>query len=133
MSGAVAAVRGGVLAALRGDATLAAALNGVFDGPVARASAPYAEVGEALATDCGTKGARGRELRIAVLIRDAGERPERLGALAEAAEVAVDALPRALGGWRVASVAFQRARIASEGQARWVAVLEWRVRVLAEG
>jgi hypothetical protein len=68
-----------------------------------------------------------------VLIRDAGERPERLGALAEAAEVAVDALPRALGGWRVASVAFQRARVASEGQARWVAVLEWRVRVLAEG
>jgi hypothetical protein len=130
MSGAAAAVRAGVLAALRADAVLQAELNGVFDGPQVRASAPYAEVGEALTSDWGTKDARGREVRVAVLVRDLAERPERLGRLVDAAERAVEDLARDLPGWRVASAVFLRARVAGEGPGRWLAVAEWRVRVL---
>jgi hypothetical protein len=130
VSGAEAAVRAGVLAVLADDATLAEELTGVFDGPGVRASAPFAEVGEALSSDWGTKDVRGREVRVGVLIRDLAERPVRLGALVDAAQRAVEALPRDLDGWRVASVAFLRARTAAEGPGRWLAVLEWRVRVL---
>ena len=130
MSAADVAVRAGVRAALASEAVLTGALNGVFDGPQVRASAPYAEVGEALSSDWGTKDARGREVRLAVLIRDLAERPVRLGELVDAAERAVEGIARDLDGWRVASVVFLRARIAGEGPGRWLAVAEWRVRVL---
>lgn len=133
MSAAEPAVRGAFTTALRDDATLASMLNGVFDGPAVRASAPYAEVTDALAADWSTKDRRGRELRVAVSVRDATERPERLGTLVDAAERAIEGLPRDLGGWRVASCAFLRSRTAGEGPGRWLAVIEYRVRVLEVG
>ena len=131
MNGAVGAVRAAVLAVLRADPLLDEVLNGVFDGPAVRASAPFAEVGEAMSSDWSTKDQRGREVRIAVLIRDLAERPARLASLIEAAERAVAGLPRDLDdGWQVASCVFLRARTAGEGPGRWLAVAEWRVRVL---
>lgn len=130
MSGAEDAVRATLVAALKGDAVLAARLNGVFDGPAVRASEPFAEVREMLAGDWGTKDARGRELRVAVSVRDAGETPERLGMLADAVERAIEGMARDLNGWRVASAAFVRRRTAGEGLGRWLAVIEYRVRVL---
>ena len=133
MSGAEGAVRGAVAAALREDATLRAVLNGVFEGPAVRASAPIAEVAEALASDWSTKDARGRELRVAVMLRDVGERPERLAGLVDAAERAIEAMPRDLDGWRVASLTFVRSRTAGDGPGRWLAVVEYRVRVLEIG
>lgn len=133
MSGAESAVRGAMVAALRADPALTAALNGVFDGPAVRASPPFAEVGEALAVDWGTKDARGRELRLAVSIRDLAERPARLTTLVDAAERAVEGIARDLPGWRVASVAFLRSRIAGEAPGAWLAVIEYRVRVLETG
>ena len=133
MSGAEGVVRGAMAAALRGDATLAAVLNGVFEGPAVRASAPFAEVAEALASDWSTKDARGRELRVAVMLRDAGERAERLATLVDAAERAIEAMPRDLDGWRVASLTFLRSRTTGEGPGRWLAVVEYRVRVLEIG
>ena len=133
MSGAEGTVRGGIAAALRGNATLVGVLNGVFEGPAVRASAPYAEVAEALASDWSTKDARGRELRVAVMLRDVGERPERLAGLVDAAERAIEEMPRELDGWRVASLAFVRSRTAGDGPGRWLAALEYRVRVLEIG
>lgn len=130
MSAAEAEVRGAIAAALRADVTLAGVLNGVFDGPAVRASPPFAEVGDALASDWGTKDLRGRELRVAVSIRDATERPVRLAGFVDAAERAIEALPRVLDGWRVASCVFVRSRVAGEGPGRWLAVIEYRVRVL---
>ena len=130
MTGAEEAVRAAVGDALRGHAALAG-LNGVFDGPAVRATPPFAEVREVLSVDWGTKDARGRELRVAVALRDAGEEPGRVSALAEAAGQAVEGLARDLDGWRVASVAFLRSRVAGEAPGRWLAVVEYRVRVLA--
>lgn len=130
MSAAEGAVRAAIVAALRADAALGAVLNGVFDGPGVRASAPYAEVTDALATDWGTKDRRGRELRVAITLRDLAELPGRLNAMVDATQAAIEGLARDLDGWRVASVAFQRSRIAPEGPGRWLAVVEYRVRIL---
>lgn len=124
------AVRVAVAAALRADAVLTAALNGVFDGPAVRASPPYAELGDTLASDWGTKDRRGREVRIAVLLRDLAERPERLAELADKAGAAIETMPRMLDGWRIASLAPLRSRMAGEGPGKWIAVIEYRVRIL---
>ena len=119
------------------QAAMAAALEGldvtgVFEAPPVRGAPPYAVVEEAVLADWGTKDMAGREGRLAVSIHDGGERPVRLRVLAGAAEDAVGAMPRDLGeGWRVASLVFVRSRIVRDG-VRWVAVSEWRVRMLKE-
>jgi len=107
-------------------------VTGVFDAPPVRCALPYAVVEEAVLADWSTKDMDGREGRLAVSLYDGGERPVRLRVLAGAAEDAVGAMPREIGeGWRVASLVFVRSRIVREG-VRWVAVGEWRVRMLKE-
>ncbi|UIJ45850.1 DUF3168 domain-containing protein [Sphingomonas cannabina] len=125
-----AAVRAAVADALRSDAELRGLLNGVFAGPAVRSSPPFAEVSETLAADWGTKDTRGREVRVAVMLRDAAETPARLGAIAALAERAIEAMPREIAGWRVASIAFLRSRTTGDGPGKWLCVLEYRVRVL---
>ena len=129
---AESAVHGAFVAALRASATFGGAINGVFEGPAVRASAPFAEVQPLIAVDWSTKDRAGRELRPAVTIRDAGETPARLQALIGAACAAIEAMPRSLEGWRVASLAFSRSRMVREAAGRWAATVEYRVRVLAE-
>ncbi|MBN2972938.1 DUF3168 domain-containing protein [Roseomonas aeriglobus] len=133
MSGATAAARTALATLLRADPVLAATLNGVVEGPAVRASTPYAEIGEAVAGDWGTKDRAGRELRLAVILRDAAETSTRIGTLVTAVEAAVPGLSRDLPGWRVASIAFLRSRIAGDGPGRWIAAVEFRVRMLATG
>lgn len=131
MSGAVDALRSALVAALTDHAALADRLNGVFAGPAVRASPPYAEIAEIAASDWGTKDCVGRELRVPVLVRAAGETSERVTQLAHAVETVVETLPRDLPGWRIASAVFLRSRVAGEGAGRWVAAIEFRVRMLA--
>ena len=45
---------------------------------------------------------------------------------------AIEAMPRGLSGWRVASIAFVRSQAVSERPCAWAAAVEYRVRVLAE-
>ncbi len=128
---AAAALQAGLAEALR-DAESLAALTGVFDAPPVRAALPHAVIEETLLADWGTKDMAGREGRAAVTLHDGGERPARLRDLAGAAEEAVLAMPRALaGGWRIASIAFVRGRIARAGPG-WTATSEFRVRMLRE-
>jgi hypothetical protein len=124
-------VHAAFVAALRDDAAFGGAINGVFEGPAVKASAPYAEVQPLIAVDWSTKDRAGRELRPAVTIRDAGEGPARLHALIGAACEAVVAMPRDLGDWRVASLVFVRSRMVREAAGRWAAIVEFRVRVLS--
>ncbi|MEI9850625.1 MAG: DUF3168 domain-containing protein [Sphingomonas sp.] len=129
-----AALAAAVAAALDGHAALAEAVTGIFDAPPVRAALPYALVEEPVLADWGTKDMAGREGRIAVLLFDGGERPARLRVLAGAAEAAVEAMPRTLDdGWRVASLVLARSRILPDGASRWVAMGEWRVRMLKQG
>ena len=124
---AEAVVQAALLAALKG----LAGLNGVFEGPPVKAAPPYAEIGETLSGDWSVKDRDGRELRLAVTIRDAAETPARVQALAGAAGAAIEALPRDLGGWRIASLMFVRMRLLRPAPGRWSAVIEYRVRMLA--
>jgi hypothetical protein len=105
----------------------------VFDAPPVRAARPYAVVDEAVLGNWGTKDLAGREGVLAVLLHDAGERPVRLRALAGTVEEAIEAMPRDLGeGWRVVTLVLARSRIVREGDGRWMATSEWRVRILRE-
>ncbi|MDF0486786.1 DUF3168 domain-containing protein [Sphingomonas sp. H39-1-10] len=120
-------VQAALLAALKDIA----GLNGVFEGPPVKATPPYAEIGETLSGDWSVKDRDGRELRMAVTIRDAAETPARVQALAAGAVAAIEALPRDLGAWRIASLAFVRSRLLRPAPGRWSAVIEYRVRMLA--
>lgn len=119
-----------LLAVLRGDATLSAGLNGVFEGPAVKASLPFAELGPLLSVDWGTKTAAGREVRISVTVHAAGETGAVVQMPADAVGAAIERLPRALTGWRVASVVFVRLRMLPGGAGQWAAVIEYRVRMM---
>ena len=132
MSGAEAVVQAAVLAALRGLDGLNG-LNGVYVAPPVKATVPYAELGDLLSGDWSVKDRVGRELRLAVTVRDAGETPERAQALAGAIGTVIEELPRDLDGWSVASVVLVRSRVSGGPPGRWAALVEYRVRVLAAG
>lgn len=132
MSGAQAAVRAAMIDALAGDATLAAALNLVIDGATAQQTPPYVAIGEALSTDWSTKDRAGRELRLALSIVDLAEAPARLAGLATAAEKAIETMPRAIDGWQVAGIALLQSRLLNDAPGRWRALIDYRVRVLAD-
>jgi hypothetical protein len=108
-----------------------AGLNGVFEGPAVKATPPYAEIGETLSGEWGVKDRDGRELRLAVTVRDVGETSARVQALGDAVGAAIAGLPRDLGAWRVASLVFVRSRLLRPAPGRWSVVVEYRVRVLA--
>ncbi|WP_419826077.1 DUF3168 domain-containing protein [Sphingomonas sp.] len=122
-------------AADAGQRALVAALRGagiaVYDGPPLGAAYPYAAISEGSATDWSTKDARGRELRLSFAIWDDGGSAARLHALAAAAEDAVEAMPRDLPGYRVASLVLLRSRIVRDPDGPWAARLDYRVRMLA--
>ena len=124
---AEAAVQAAALVALRA----LAGLNGVYLAPPVKATVPYAELGDLLSGDWSVKDRAGRELRLAVTVRGAGDTPERVQALAGAVGAAIAGLPRDLAGWRVASVVLLRSRLSGGPPGRWAALVEYRVRVLA--
>ena len=122
-------VQAAALDALRG----VAGLNGVYLGPPVKATPPYAMLGELMSGDWSVKDRAGRELRVLVALRDAGDAPARLHTLCAAVGAAIEALPRDLAGWRLASVVLVRSRIGGGAPGAWSASVEYRVRVLAEG
>lgn len=103
----------------------------VFDAPPVRGWVPHVVVGEPLLSDWSTKDMVGREGRVAVIARDQGERPARLRALVAACEAAVEAMPVVVGeGWRVVTLTLARSRISRERDGGWIAMSEFRVRML---
>ena len=115
-----------VLAKLRA----VAGLNGVYAGPPVRATPPFAELGELIALDWGAKDRAGRELRLLVTLRDAGETAVRLAALSASVGAAIEALPRDLTGWRVASVLLVRDRSWATSPGQWSASVDYRIRMM---
>ena len=106
-------------------------VNGVFDGPAVKATAPWIELGPLVAIDWSTKDAAGREVRLVLTVRDRAERPARTHALAAAAGEAVEDVPRDLDGWRVASCVFVRTRVIGDRPGEWSASVEYQIRLLA--
>ena len=126
MSGAGQALAEAALAALRPIA----ALNGVYDGPPLAAAYPYALIETGPEADWSHKSGEGRELRLSILLRDKGERPERLRLIVAAAEAAADAIGPDLAGWRLVNLLFLRGSMLRGTGAAWTAAIEYRARLL---
>jgi len=126
MSGAGAALQAAAVAALEA----APGLGGVYDGPPLQAAFPHAIAECGPESDWSHKSGKGREVPLAVTVRDQGERPARLHALMAAAEAALDDIG-AVEGWRLVSMRFMRSRILREPRGPWTGVIEYRARLLA--
>jgi len=110
-----------------------AALNGAYPGPPLQAAVPYATVESGGETDWGHKSGDGREVRLAVGLRDEGERPDRIRSLMGSVEAALGTAPD-VPGWQLVSLQFLRSRLLREGRGResaWTALIEYRARMLA--
>jgi hypothetical protein len=121
------AVRAAVLARLRAQV----AVTRVFEGAAAKGTVPFLTLREWVAGDWGTKDRAGCEVRIGVAVRDAGESGARAVALAAAAEASLLSLP-SLAGWRVVTAVPVRSVLVNEGAGRWAALVDVRVRIMAE-
>lgn len=129
MSGAGAALRAAAIEALE-----SLELGGVYPGPPLQAAFPHALVECGPETDWGHKDGRGREVRLAVTLRDRGERPERAQAFAEVVEAALEA-GLDVEGWRLVTLAMLRRRTVAEGRGGatgWAVAIDYRARMLAE-
>ncbi|MET1113253.1 MAG: DUF3168 domain-containing protein [Allosphingosinicella sp.] len=129
MSGA-----GAALATAAIEALAALELGGVYPGPPLQAAYPHAVVECGPETDWGHKSGAGRELRLAVILRDSGERPERAQAFADVVESAI-AAGLDVEGWRLVTLALVRRRTVAEGRggrAGWAVAIDSRARLLAE-
>ncbi len=107
-------------------------LNGAYPGNPIEATVPFAVVETGPETDWGHKSASGRELRLAVTLRDAGEAPSRMQALMTLAEQAVGSVEIGEADWHLVSFVFLRSRLVQDRSGGWAAVMEWRARMLAE-
>ncbi len=105
-------------------------LGSVHDGPPVQAVPPYAVVDAGSETDWGHKSGIGREVRLAVTIRDEGERPQRLQRLLIEAETALAGVP-SIPGWQLVTMRFVSSRVAKDRQRGWLGLIELRARLLA--
>ena len=113
------------------EALAALELGAVYPGPPLQSAFPHAIVLCGPEADWGHKSGMGRELRLAVTVRDSGERPERAEAFAEVVEAAIEA-GLEVEGWSLVSLALVRRRTVAEGRgAGWAVALDYRARLLA--
>ena len=80
--------------------------------------------------DWSHKSGEGRELRLAILIRDKGERQDRLRGIVAAVEAATGDVGPDLAGWRLVNLAFLRGSMLRGTSAAWTAAIEYRARLL---
>jgi hypothetical protein len=111
--------------------TLFAGVAPIYDGAPPRAPFPYIVISDSPVTDWSTKTQTGREIRLALTIWDDGEVAENLRSLMITAEAAMDTFPRNLPSWRVASLIFLRSLVSRTPDQPSAALLEYRVRLLA--
>lgn len=106
-------------------------LNGIYEGVPIQAACPYALVEAGPERDWSHKTGVGREVRLAVVLRDQGERPARLRRLAADAEAALGGLGAA-DGWQLVTFDFVRSMIVAQSAGRWALTLDYRARMLAD-
>jgi hypothetical protein len=105
------ALQQAIVAALAGDAELAARMRGVFDQPPPGAEPPYLTVGPDITTDWSTKTGAGREHRLRVTVWEAPHAIRRCAEAMGRVEAVMAALGPALGGHRLVSLRFLRSAI----------------------
>lgn len=105
-------------------------IGAVNDGAPAQAAFPHALIDGGVETDWGHKSGAGREVRIAITLRDGGERPCRAQRLMAAAETAALGVAAA-EGWRIVTLRAGSSRLLRDRQG-WAGVIELRARMLAD-
>ena len=103
-------------------------LIGVFDGPPARASYPYAALDATTESDWGHKSGDGREVLVAITVWD--DEPVRLHELADQVESQLAGLP-AVDGWQLVTMRLVRRRVIRDVAGPWAAAIDFRARMLA--
>jgi hypothetical protein len=105
-----------------------AELTGVFDGPPARASYPYAAIDATTETDWSHKSGAGRQVMVAITVWD--DQPVRLHGLADAVEACLQA-PGIVDGWELVTMRLVRRRVVRDVAGPWAAAVDYRARMLA--
>ena len=103
-------------------------LNGVFDGPPARAAFPYAALDATTESDWSHKSGEGREVLVAITLWD--DEPVRLHSLADQVEAGVLALT-SINGWQLVTMRLTRRRVLRDVAGPWAAAIDFRARMLA--
>jgi hypothetical protein len=122
------ALRAAAVAALQA----VAGIGRVYDAPPLTAAALHALVEIDSEADWGHKSGAGRELRVTAKLSGEGERPLAMRANAVAAEAALAGLGPDLDGWRLVTMRHVRTRELRRPQGGWIAIIEFRARLLAE-
>lgn len=136
MNGAGATLQAAAMIALQ----TAPGIGGVYDGVPLQEAFPHAVVECGPESDWSHKNGTGREIRLAVTVRDKSEQPARLRGLVAEAEAALETIAADLDGWRLVTLQYLRSRVVREPQARsangaapaWAGVIEYRARMLAQ-
>ena len=118
------AIQAALASALAGESQL----TGIYDGPPARASFPYAVLDAGSESDWSHKSGQGREVMVALTLWD--EEPARLAELADTAEH----LAAGIGdpaGWQLVSMRLIRRRTVRDVAGPWAAAIDFRARLLA--
>ena len=130
MSAETLALQRAVVAALTADASLAAMLSGVFDGPPARAALPWAGVDCGMESDWSHKTGRGREIRLAISLWTDGRAATELHQLMVQAEAALAQVALGDATMQLVGLVFQRSRVMRAAGEPWLGLLEYRARIL---
>ena len=125
-------LRAALIAWLAADAAIAETLNAVTEEAPSRTALPWLAVAASASTDWSCKSHAGREVRVALELHCRGDTPGDAAALVRAIEQRVEALPRALGGFTVATIQVLRARAEQRSESRRAVLLEYRFRCLAD-
>ena len=109
---------------------------GAYDLAPVQAAFPYVEVGAGSERDWRHKSGLGREVRIAVSLRDEGERPARLRRLMAEAETLLAGI-NVVPDWQIVSMHFLRTlAVREKGKGGrpttiWTGLVEFRARLLS--
>jgi hypothetical protein len=106
-------------------------LSGVHEAAPLQAAVPSASIAAGMESDWGHKNGAGRELRLSILLRDEGESPGRLRALADSAQAALEGIETG-GGWRLVTLVFVRSIFAAQAPGKWSAAIDYRARMMRE-
>ena len=104
-------------------------LTGVFDGPPARASYPYAVIDATTESDWSHKSGEGREVLVAITVWD--DQPVRLHSFADSVEDSLAAVGVS-GGWQLVTMRLVRRRVLRDVAGPWAAAIDFRARMLAQ-
>ncbi|MDE2562087.1 MAG: DUF3168 domain-containing protein [Sphingomonadales bacterium] len=125
--------RAALLDWLAADPALSDALNAIAEEAPSRTALPWLAISASASIDWSTKDLAGREVRVAFELRTRGDTALADAALVAAIERRIESFPsdQSATGFRVASLAFTRARAEQRGEATRATLLEYRGRLLA--